>query len=239
MKAVVLSRGRGPLGGDGTPLEASGAGIGQPALVLSPEVAPTSKQRRRKRAQTDGNPMADDNPSALRANPFWTFSLELYSSRDVQQACLALQDESGVDVNILLYMLWLGANGRQLAIADVTGLLLAIEPWRAGVVVPLRTARRNLKQPPAAVDVQGAQTLRNMVKKLELEAERLQQAALFAWRPIDEAGLQAASPSAAAAANVKAYGTALDRQLADGPVGVMLAALETQLETEAAKQQVS
>ena len=45
-------------------------------------------------------------PPATRNNPFWDFSLKLYASPAVQTACLDLQDDCGVDVNVLLYMLW-------------------------------------------------------------------------------------------------------------------------------------
>jgi hypothetical protein len=121
-------------------------------------------------------------------NPFWTFSLEIYSSKAVQEACVELQDVSGVDVNVMLYVLWLADRGRRLSVAG------------------------------------GTEALRNMVKKVELEAERLQQWALFGWRPSEQIGVAAASRAEAAAANLDAYGKALGRELAAGPVGVMLEA---------------
>ncbi|MGE0653862.1 MAG: TIGR02444 family protein [Alphaproteobacteria bacterium] len=157
-------------------------------------------------------------------NPFWTFSLEIYSSKAVQDACVELQDVSGVDVNVMLYVLWLADRGRRLSVEDVRAVLGAVDGWRAQVVVPLRTARRALKTPPPAFDPAGAEALRTMVKKVELEAERLQQSALYGWRPVDEIGEQAAFRAEAAAANLEAYGKALGRELATGPVGVMLEA---------------
>lgn len=163
--------------------------------------------------------------AAAGSNPFWTFSLKIYASAEVQKACLDLQDGSGVDVNVLLYMLWLGARGRRLSVADARMVLDAVEDWRAGVVVPLRTARRNLKSPPVAIEAKGAESLRNMVKKLELEAERLQQSALHALQLPASMGQPEADRAAAARANVAAYGQALSRQLAPGPVDVMLTAL--------------
>ena len=176
------------------------------------------------------NPSA--NPSANpRANPFWDFSLALYASAAVQKACLDLQDGCGVDVNVLLFALYLAATGRAINEAEASRVAASIEPWRVGVVVPLRTARRNLKEPPAAIEPKGAETLRAIVKKAELEAERLQQAALYAQAE----GLgRAAAPGEAARVNIQSYGAALvttngGRQLANGPVGVMLAAFEAQL----------
>jgi len=40
-------------------------------------------------------------------NPFWDFSLAVYRRPGVAAACLRLQDEAGVDVNLLLYFCWL------------------------------------------------------------------------------------------------------------------------------------
>jgi uncharacterized protein (TIGR02444 family) len=38
-------------------------------------------------------------------DPFWRFSLDLYGRPGVAPACLALQDEAGADVNLVLYLL--------------------------------------------------------------------------------------------------------------------------------------
>ena len=169
------------------------------------------------------------NPSSnSSSNPFWEFSLKLYASPAVQQACLELQDGSGVDVNVLLYMLWQASRGRVLTRAGAMAVLEAVEPWRLDVVVPLRSARRNLKVPPGAVDPKGAEALRAIVKKAELEAERLQQAALHAFDV--QSALRSTSATSdlrgTATANVAAYAHALARPLAAAPVGVMLHALE-------------
>ncbi len=167
--------------------------------------------------------------STSRTNPFWDFSLELYASPAVQKACLDLQDGSGVDVNVLLYMLWHGANRRRLTDSDAKAVLAAVEPWRVDVVVPLRTARRNLKQPPPAIDAHAAEALRSIAKKAELEAERLQQAALFALKMPSITEKPEASARTAAAANAAAYAVALGSPLAAPPLDVMLDALDTML----------
>lgn len=164
--------------------------------------------------------------SGRGGNAFWDFSLKIYSSPEVQKACVELQDGSGVDVNVLLYMLWHAAQGRRLADADARAVLDAIEGWRVDVVVPLRTARRNLKTPGAALDPQGAEALRAIVKKAELESERLQQSALFAFKLPSGAQSGSSPVRSAAEANVAAYSKALGRPLATAPLGVMLNALD-------------
>lgn len=163
--------------------------------------------------------------AAGRSNPFWDFSLKIYSSAAVQKACVELQDGSGVDVNVLLYVLWQASHKRVLADADVKAVLAAVEAWRVEVVVPLRTARRSLKQPPPALDARGVEALRAVVKKAELEAERLQQAALHALVLPSAARSEPAAPRAIAESNAAAYARALGRPLAAAPLAVMLDAL--------------
>jgi uncharacterized protein (TIGR02444 family) len=169
--------------------------------------------------------MTDTQAERAAENPFWTFSLGIYSSKAVQEACIELQDRSGVDVNVMLYVLWLADQRRRLSIDDVRSVIGAVDGWRAEVVVPLRTARRALRAPPSAFTQPGVEALRAMVKKVELEAERQQQWALYGWRPSGQIGEHAGSRAEAAATNLAAYGTALGRELAAGPVGVMLDAM--------------
>lgn len=100
--------------------------------------------------------------------------MSVYRAEPVAEACLALQDRCGVDVNMLLFALYAGSRGRSLSRADVEQLEAAVAPWRANVVRPLRSVRRWLKHraDPAGNDVQG---LRSGVLAREIEAEGLQQ----------------------------------------------------------------
>jgi uncharacterized protein (TIGR02444 family) len=75
---------------------------------------------------------------------FWGFSLRIYARPDVPQACLALQDEGGADVNLVLFLLYLADCGRMLDEAAVAALDQATRDWREQVVKPLRGVRRLL-----------------------------------------------------------------------------------------------
>lgn len=108
-------------------------------------------------------------------SPFWRFSLSFYARPDIAPACLQLQDEANVDVNLMLFLLFLAERGRAITRDDVARLDASIAPWRTEVVEPLRALRRRLKSGVGDVPSEG---LRNMVKKIELEAERLEQARL-------------------------------------------------------------
>jgi uncharacterized protein (TIGR02444 family) len=164
-------------------------------------------------------------PRAPQGSPFWTFSLRLYATAGVAEACLALQDKQGVDIDLLLFMLWAGRSGRRLSVVEVRALVEFTEDWRSAIVVPLRLVRRALRTPPAAIDAAAAAALRQDIAKAELESERLQQAALFAFRPIGALGTAEAPPERAAAANVATYAAALATIFDPAPVAAILAAL--------------
>jgi uncharacterized protein (TIGR02444 family) len=111
-----------------------------------------------------------------RAPAFWAFSKAIYGQDGVEDACLGLQT-AGLDVNIGLFVVWALATGRDPE--PVMGEALRRSAlWRSQVVQPLRDARNHLKAAPDFVDAGQAGALRKAVLKAELEAERLQQAAL-------------------------------------------------------------
>ena len=165
----------------------------------------------------------DSGDPKKTASPFWRFSLRIYGTPGVPAACLTLQDGSGVDVNVLLFGLFAASQGRQFAAGDVAAIAAAIEPWKLHAVVPLRGVRRFLKDTPAGFEAQDIPALRQRVKMMELEAERLQQEVLYSSWPMDRLGVPAPA-SEAARANVEAYASALGAQFDSGAVDRLLAA---------------
>ena len=111
---------------------------------------------------------------------FWSFSCRFYRVPGVAAACLALQDENGADVNLLLFALWAAARGRRLEESELAAAEQIARPWRENVTEKLRAARRAMKVPPAGYDAAGMEALRRKVLEDELEAERLQQEAMAA-----------------------------------------------------------
>ncbi|HEX3498043.1 MAG TPA: TIGR02444 family protein [Stellaceae bacterium] len=117
-----------------------------------------------------------DAPSA-DADEFWAFSLAVYSRPAVAAACLRLQDELGLDVNLLLLCCWLARSGRgRLSADDLAAAEARAAPWRRTVVEPLRAIRRALK---TMADTASA-SLYAEIKRLELRAEREEQRKLLA-----------------------------------------------------------
>jgi uncharacterized protein (TIGR02444 family) len=158
------------------------------------------------------------------ASSFWRFSLRFYALPDVAPACLQLQDEANVDVNLMLFLLFLAENGRAITRDDVARLDASIAPWRCEVVEPLRALRRRLKTGVGEITAATSEGLRNMVKKIELEAERLEQAQL----ENSASGLgKPAVRSEAARANLAAYEAHLGR-LPEAPKALILNAFYAQ-----------
>lgn len=112
----------------------------------------------------------------MSSNPLWDFSLTHYAKTPVQQQCLQLQGEAGANVNLVLLALWLAAEKRLFAPALVMQHADFLY-WHEQVVVPLRQARCAVKQSGQSAELYA------VVKKSELDAERVEQDILYALLP--------------------------------------------------------
>lgn len=105
-------------------------------------------------------------------NDFWQFSLELYANPEVAQYCLKLQDQHDMQVNILLYSLWLSFEGCILEPQRIKQNS-QLQNWLKVIIPNIRDARKqvgeNSKQDP----------LYKQLKASELMAEQRAQAILF------------------------------------------------------------
>ena len=147
--------------------------------------------------------MSGDETKA-ETTPFWRFSLQFYRLAGVSGACIALQDEYGVDVNLLLFLLWRAGEGRLLSADEIRTLDDKVRDWRNLTVIPIRDTRRKLKNARTLVDPGQQEAFRTKIKAVELDAERLQQQALFALSQSGPLGKEA-DPRKAAHSNVCAY----------------------------------
>jgi len=171
--------------------------------------------------------MSENAGIPVSKSPFWRFSIKFYAVPGVADACVALQDQAGVDVNVLFFLLWNATQKRTFGRQQVAGIERRIGPWREMAVVPLRSVRRALKVPPAAVAPDVAEGFRTRIKAVELEAERLQQEALYdmaqSLAQSGQLGRDAASPAEAARGSVAAYEATL-RPFPKAPIEAVLAA---------------
>src|ERR1700722_14306139 len=85
----------------------------------------------------------------LPVHPFWKFSVKIYSHPVVENTLIALQDERGLNINVLLFCCWysLGDQGR-LSKLKIKEILSSIQPWHERIVTPLRRIRAQLKTEP-------------------------------------------------------------------------------------------
>jgi uncharacterized protein (TIGR02444 family) len=103
----------------------------------------------------------------------WPYALTIYDRPGVQPLLLDLQDVHGQCVPLLLWALWMSAEGRS---GDPGAAARAAElarAWQDAAIAPLRALRRQLKGPAGPGSPARRQQLRGGVRALELEAERL------------------------------------------------------------------
>jgi uncharacterized protein (TIGR02444 family) len=162
---------------------------------------------------------------AQSPSPFWRFSLRFYRRSEVADACITLQDEAGVDVNLLLFLLWNATCGRELSPTEVAALDERVGGWRNLTVIPLRRMRRALKSPPVLVEAPTVELFRTRIKAAELEAERLQQEAMYELACAMPVGREVHSAAQAARANVAAYERVAGVPFPEPAIATLLAAL--------------
>ena len=167
--------------------------------------------------------MSEAQTAPFDESPFWRFSLRFYARSKVSAACLALQDDASVDVNLLLFLLFLAEHHRSVKAGDIARLDTGVSAWREQVVKRLRELRRALK--PGIGEIPGAvsETFRGQIKRLELESERIEQAVLERVKA-ETIGSSAPSRVAAAEANFAAYEAQLGRAFPSEPRAILLSA---------------
>lgn len=135
---------------------------------------------------------------------FREFSLAFYRRPGVEHALLTLQDEHGLEVNLILLCLFAASEEYPPFDEEAFGPFGHIAArWSQAAVEPLRRARRGLK---TMLPDERAAALREKVKALELEAEFAMQDALVA--ALRERGVPEPSGGFArttAAHNLQAY----------------------------------
>ena len=151
-------------------------------------------------------------------HPFWKHSLRFYSDPETQAACLDLQHRLDADVNIALYALYRASKGDQLDVDSLRRADQAVASWRDDVVRPLRQLRRELRPHPHPISAADQSRIRDGIKKLELEAERIQQYYLEGL----VISATATSKDQAARANLVAYAAYLEVDPSDPALATLL-----------------
>lgn len=90
--------------------------------------------------------MTAPSPSNVTTNsPLWQWIVARYETGKTKQACLDLQDQFAVDINIMLWLCWL-ANAKKIPTAQGFTDARALQvKWQDGKISGLRRARYALK----------------------------------------------------------------------------------------------
>lgn len=158
--------------------------------------------------------------------PIWDFVLGYYRQQGVSEGAITLQDQLGLDVNMVLFLMWLAGSKRVLSEADIKKTIDAAKGWQHQVVVPIRGVRRLLKENAPLVEQEAALAYRKKVQALEIEGEQLQ---LLAMGKLSE-GMSTTTEATAADAARKnlaglsaAYGKPFPQAAVDGFVNALKA----------------
>ncbi len=159
----------------------------------------------------------------MTTSTIWPYVLRLYGVAEFGPAGIALQDEVGADVDILLYLCFLADRSRQATSDDVARMDGRLKAWRDNVVKPVRALRRQLKDGIAPIPLAISDPIRNVVKNIELDAERIQLETLEREFPVESIAPATLDRHGCARANVMAYAAHLGG-FPEQPVAALLAA---------------
>ena len=126
----------------------------------------------------------------------WQFAVDEYCRPGVEPRCLELQDDFGLDVNILLAAVFSGRRDQRWGPALVEQLRADCEVLRDGFILPLRALRRKAKG-------SAPREVYESLQASELEMERWQLALLAACLG-QHVGLRATQPCVEE--NLQCYG---------------------------------
>lgn len=133
-------------------------------------------------ASSPSSGLGTDADAADLDNELWRFVCSFYAERGVSPACLVLQDQLGVDVDILLFAIFAQVRrGILVDAADLQAIDTIVRDWRGEIVQTLRRVRTRLKNGPDPAPSLLTEGLRNRIKAVELEAEQIELAVLADW----------------------------------------------------------
>ena len=119
--------------------------------------------------------------SSVSVETFWDFSIRTYRTEGVPDACLSLQNEHGIDVNMFLYCCWIAVRRGEFGDDLWNDAIEFSTEWANKLVKPLRFARTWMKHSGCsdkAIPTDACMQLREKVKSVEFDAEKMQQEVL-------------------------------------------------------------
>lgn len=136
----------------------------------------------------------------MHENKFWVYSCAVYANEEVKAACLRMQDRFGLNVNVLLYCLYLGQQQKLINQEQFERLACTLSPWHENITRPLRQLRRKIKT-HAASDL----SVYNKITEAEIASEREEQNLIESALGRGETAREMDSPNAVTVQNLKRY----------------------------------
>jgi len=143
--------------------------------------------------------------------PLWLFSLEFYAHDHVSECLLAIQDSSKANVNIILYLLWLASNFKQLSKTEISSIINSTENWTQNVVIQIREVRRYLKLMHRSAVRLPILSFKDKVKELEIQAEKIEQMLFYQMEVESPFGMPVNDAILAGRENLRSYEQLLQR----------------------------
>jgi uncharacterized protein (TIGR02444 family) len=103
--------------------------------------------------------------------PLWDYAVALYTKPQVADCCVQLQDTFNINVNLLLWCVWLEVLQIELTPERLSAAIALAETWDKSYVQTLRQMRRTMKM-EFAKDLASVAVVRDQIKQAELLAEK-------------------------------------------------------------------
>jgi len=87
----------------------------------------------------------DHDMAFLFQKTLWSFVLKVFENKEMQEACLLLEQRYALDVNVFLFGCWAAKESLPaLTVDDIAVILQKTIPWRVKVLEPLKRLRESL-----------------------------------------------------------------------------------------------
>lgn len=103
----------------------------------------------------------------------WDWAVRVYALPGAKSAFLGLQNDYDLDINLILWRVWLADRGRAPDDAVAHAAVALSRGWRDATMRPMRAARDALAVARPPIDAAAANDLRARLLKVELDAEKL------------------------------------------------------------------
>lgn len=112
----------------------------------------------------------------------WNWATEVYHIPAVRQSLLGLQDDYGLNVNLILWSLWRGAHFGDVGEAELRAAMTLASEWTNAITFHIRQARRAAAPSAAHTPAAGLDrdSLYQLLKASELESEKIELSRLSA-----------------------------------------------------------